>query len=64
MTTIDELLLGQYKRDKRNGKGTRYYKDGSQYVGDWVDDQKAGHGVFIWPDDDRYEIIVSGSCKN
>ncbi len=59
MTKIDELLLGQYKQDKRNGRGTYHYKDGSRYEGDWIDDQKAGHGVFIWPTGDRYELRYS-----
>jgi hypothetical protein len=27
--------------------------------GDWIDDQKAGHGVFIWPTGDRYELRYS-----
>jgi hypothetical protein len=40
----------------RNGRGTRYYIDGSKYVGDWVNDQKEGLGVSIWPDGDRYEM--------
>jgi hypothetical protein len=59
MTTINELLPGQYRNDKRNGKGTRYYTDGSKYTGDWIDDEKASQGVFIWSNGDRYEIGCS-----
>jgi hypothetical protein len=56
MRNVSELLPGQYKNDMRNGKGTCSYSDGSKYVGDWVDDQKVGQGVFTLPDGERYEM--------
>ncbi len=34
--------MGQWKDDKRNGKGTNHFPTGEKYTGDWVDDKKAG----------------------
>ncbi len=56
---INEQLLGQYKDDKMNGKGTYYYADGRKYTGDMVDDKKEGQGVFIWEAGNRYEVSCS-----
>jgi hypothetical protein len=58
VTIIGELLLGQYKNDLMNGKGTYYYAGGNKYIGDWIDGYKTGHGVFIWSDGSQYQ----GSC--
>ena len=33
-----------------HGYGTFKWIDGRQYQGDYLDDKKHGHGVFIWPD--------------
>jgi hypothetical protein len=68
MSTVNERHLGQYKSDKRSGKGTQYYADGSRYTGDWIDDQKMGEGIFSWPTGDRYEMrnlkmMSDGLCK-
>jgi hypothetical protein len=55
MTIIKEQLLGQFKKNKKNGKGTLYFDNGNKYIGDWIDDQKAGNGIFLWSNDNRYE---------
>ncbi len=31
------------------------YANGKKYTGDWVKDKQMGHGVFTWPNGDRYE---------
>jgi hypothetical protein len=63
--TINEQLVGKFKDNKRNGKGTCYYSSGTKYTGDWVADQKAGQGVFSWPDGDLYEMKYSKvSCHD
>ncbi len=47
--------MGQFKDDKKNGKGTCYFADGDKYVGDWIDENRTGQGVFTWANGDRYE---------
>jgi hypothetical protein len=59
MTTIFELLPGQYGNDNRNGKGTYYYANGNIYTGGWIDGKMAGQGVFVWSNGDRYEMRYS-----
>jgi hypothetical protein len=56
---INEQLLGQFKDDKRNGKGTCYYADGRKYTGDMVNDKREGQGVLVWKDGERYEVRCS-----
>jgi hypothetical protein len=56
MVIIDEYFLGQYRGDKKHGKGTYYFANGNQYTGDWVDDQRTGRGIFIWTNGNRYEM--------
>ena len=48
-------MWGQWKDNKKNGKGTYYFVNGDKYVGDWVEDNQTGQGVFTWPSGDRYE---------
>ncbi len=56
---INEQLLGQYKDDKMNGKGTIYYADGRKYTGDMVNDKREGQGVYIHTSGNRYEVRCS-----
>ncbi len=56
---IVEHLLGQFKDDKINGKGTYYYNNGNKYTGDWVDDHITGQGVYTYANGDRYEMRYS-----
>ena len=56
---FDEHLMGQMKNDKFNGRGTKYFANGDIYIGDWVNDEKVGEGVFTWADGDRYETKYS-----
>ncbi len=51
--------MGDFKEDKKNGKGTYYYANGDKYTGDWVDDHESGQGIFTGADGDRYEITYS-----
>ncbi len=56
---------GEWKGQKKHGKGTYYYVNGDKYIGDWVDDHETGQGVFTWPDGDRYEMRCSKiSCHH
>ena len=36
------------KDKKRNGYGKLYYYDGSQYEGEWLDDQMNGYGKLYY----------------
>ncbi len=56
---MNEQLLGQYKDDQRNGKGTCYYVSGDKYTGDFVNDKYGGQGVYIWANGNRYEVRYS-----
>jgi hypothetical protein len=37
-----------------HGQGAYTSPDGSQYVGNWVQDEKSGHGTATWPNGDKY----------
>ncbi|CAF4331853.1 unnamed protein product, partial [Rotaria sp. Silwood2] len=57
---ITQQQLGQFKDDKKNGKGTFVSATdangaSSKYKGDWIDGVRTGQGVFIWANGDRYE---------
>ena len=38
----------------KNGKGEYKWKDGSRYVGEYLNDKKHGRGVFQWPNGKMY----------
>jgi len=48
------------KENKRHGKGTQVWADGSMYVGTWRDGKAEGKGRLIHADGDAYE----GEWKN
>jgi len=37
---------GQWKYDKKNGRGIYKWPDGSNYDGKWIDDKREGKGVY------------------
>ena len=51
--------MGQFKDNKIHGKGKKDYANGDKYTGDWIDDIKTGHGVYIYANGDRYELRYS-----
>jgi hypothetical protein len=51
-----ELFLGQFKDNKRQGKGEMTFADGDKYTGDWVEGNRTGQGVYIFANGERYEI--------
>jgi hypothetical protein len=57
--TINEQLVGQFKDDKQNGKGTYYFVNGNKYTGDWIDEKRVGQGVCTWTNGARYEMRCS-----
>ena len=43
-----------------NGIGEMIYKNGDQYIGEWLNGKKDGLGIFTWSDNVRY----NGEFKN
>ena len=48
------IYNGEYKDDKRQGKGTYSWPNGDKYVGEWKDDIRHGHGTFTLATGDKY----------
>ena len=46
---------GDFKEDKRGGKGTIIYKNGEKYEGDFKNDIMIGKGIFYYDNGDKYE---------
>ena len=46
---------GEYKDDKKNGKGKFIYNNGDRYEGEYKDDNRNGKGIFFYNNGDRYE---------
>jgi hypothetical protein len=59
-----EYLLGQFKDNKKHGKGKIDYHTGDKYTGAWIDDNRTGQGVYIFANGDRYEIKCSQSLRS
>lgn len=51
---------GDYVKNKRHGRGTFLYPDGSKYDGEWNENLREGHGTYTYPNNDTYE----GEWKN
>ena len=47
---INNIYRGEWKDGQREGRGTFFYADGSQYAGAWTQNHKNGLGVMIYPD--------------
>jgi hypothetical protein len=52
-------LLGQWKDDKKHGKGKIDFASGDTYTGDWIDGDRTGQGIYIFANGDRYELRCS-----
>lgn len=49
---------GQWKNNKRDGKGVLLWKDGERYEGNWVADCKQGFGeLYFQPTKDTSSIV-------
>ena len=40
---------GNWRDDKRDGRGEMKWANGAHYNGDWKGDVKHGSGVYTWP---------------
>ena len=60
---VDEYQ-GQWKGNKRHGKGVCYFHNGDVYMGDWLDDLYDGEGHYIFANGERYSGHLRGGMKN
>ena len=44
------IYRGNFVQGRREGLGTFFYMNGSQYTGEWVEDMKQGEGLFLYAD--------------
>ena len=47
--------IGGILNDKREGKGSFYYKNGKKYEGEWKNDTEEGFGIMKYKNGDQYE---------
>lgn len=46
---------GEWKNNKRHGKGKHNWANGDYYEGEYVDDQREGYGIYQFASGERYE---------
>ena len=49
---------------KANGTGTKIYKGGDKYIGEWKDDKINGEGVYTWKNGDSYTGSFRGDVMS
>lgn len=50
---IVSRYIGEFRENQRNGMGRYVWSDGSEFNGNWSQDQMT-HGTFTWPDGSTY----------
>ena len=50
-----DIYVGQYKNNKRHGRGMYKSKNGEIYVGEWYANKRHGKGIIIYPDKGVYK---------
>ncbi|GMH40083.1 hypothetical protein BSKO_07987 [Bryopsis sp. KO-2023] len=56
--------LGEWKNNKKHGKGTFVYKNGDKYEGDWVNGKRHGLGTLWQFSDGKYKIRYNGHWRD
>lgn len=56
----NKLITGEYKNDKREGKGVYSYANADRYEGEFKDDMKNGKGKYFYFDG----AIKEGTWEN
>lgn len=54
MLTFTRRYEGQYHENKRHGRGTFLFADGSRYIGEYKADKKHGLGTYTY---------LNGGCR-
>ena len=49
------MYEGQWKNDRRDGKGSYTWPDGNKYVGEYADGKQEGRGVVTWADGTKFD---------
>ncbi|KAJ1428260.1 hypothetical protein B484DRAFT_318901, partial [Ochromonadaceae sp. CCMP2298] len=44
------IYRGHFVKGRREGQGTFFFMNGSQYTGEWANDMKQGEGLFLYAD--------------
>lgn len=55
---------GEFRENKKQGKGVYIWANGDRYEGDFVDDEPSGRGKFIFASGDQYEGEYSKGAFN
>ncbi len=55
---------GEFRENKKQGKGTYIWANGNRYEGDFVDDEPSGRGKFTFASGDQYEGEYSKGAFN
>ena len=55
---------GEFRENKKQGKGTYIWANGNLYEGDFVDDEPSGRGKFVFVGGDQYEGEYSKGAFN
>ena len=50
-----DKYVGEWKDDKKHGKGKFTWASGNMYEGDWEDDNYHGKGKYTWANGGMYE---------
>ncbi len=56
--------VGEFKDDKKNGRGTNIYANGSKYVGEFKDNMRHGRGTETHPNGGKYVGEYKDDNKN
>lgn len=49
------IYKGEWKDNRRHGKGTIESQNGERYEGNWVNGKRQGEGAYYWPSGEKYE---------
>lgn len=49
------MFEGDYKNDKKDGRGVFTWASGNIYKGEYIEDERCGNGQMLWTDGSMYE---------